>query len=119
MLFKWNGNRQISQSTTQESETLTVYPWAFLFVVKVLPNLRSKHKVSRIFVCDFEKRNAQNPFKAMKNKYIAQDRIAMRIADRYGMTREYKIARRHNLTPLEALEDWDLIMPEERDLFKN
>ena len=51
--------------------------------------------------------------------YIAQDRIAMRIADRYGMTREYKIARRHHLTPLEALEDWDLIMPEERELFKN
>lgn len=55
----------------------------------------------------------------MKNKYIAQDRIAMRIAYRYGMTQEYKIARRHHLTPLEALEDWDLIMPEERDLFKN
>lgn len=56
---------------------------------------------------------------AMKNKYVAQDRIAMRIADRYGMTREYKIARRHHLTPLEALEDWDLITPEERELFKN
>ena len=55
----------------------------------------------------------------MKNKYIAQDRIAMRIADRYGMTREYKIARRHHLTPLEALEDWDLIKLEERELFKN
>jgi len=55
----------------------------------------------------------------MKNKYITQDRIAMRIADRYGMTREYKIARRHHLTPLEALEDWDLIMPEERELFEN
>ena len=55
----------------------------------------------------------------MKNKYITQDRIAMRIADRYGMTQEYKIARHHHLTPLEALEDWDLIMPEERDLFEN
>ena len=52
-----------------------------------------------------------------KNKYLAQDRIAMRIADRYGMTREYKMARRNGLTPLEALEDWDLIRLEERGRF--
>jgi hypothetical protein len=52
-----------------------------------------------------------------RNKYLPQDRIAMRIADRYGMTREYKTARRNGLTPLEALEDWDLILPEERELF--
>ena len=41
----------------------------------------------------------------------------MRIADRHSMTYEYKMARRHRLTPLEALEDWDLILPEERDAF--
>ncbi|MCR5044629.1 MAG: hypothetical protein K6A93_10950 [Bacteroidaceae bacterium] len=43
----------------------------------------------------------------------ARDRIAMRIAARYGMTEDYKMARRHNLNPLEALEDWDLISSEE------
>lgn len=53
-----------------------------------------------------------------RNKYIAQDRIAMRIAARYGMTKEYKTARRNRLTPLEALEDWDLLLPEERALFE-
>lgn len=52
-----------------------------------------------------------------KNKNNSQDRIAMRIADRYGMTREYKMARRNGLSPIEALEDWDMILPEERKLF--
>ena len=49
--------------------------------------------------------------------FFHQDRIAMRIADRHGMTYEYKTARRHHLTPLEALEDWDLILPEDREKF--
>ena len=53
-----------------------------------------------------------------RNLYIAQDRIAMRIAARYGMTYDYKTARRNGLNPLEALEDWDLIRPEERCLFE-
>lgn len=53
----------------------------------------------------------------MKNKYFAQDRIALRIASQYGMAQEYKMARRQNLRPLEALEDFDLIQPEERELF--
>ena len=52
-----------------------------------------------------------------KNKRLLQDRIAMRIADRYGLTREYKMARRIGLNPIEALEDWDMILPEERELF--
>jgi hypothetical protein len=46
-----------------------------------------------------------------------QARIAMQIAARYGMTKEYKTARRKNLRPLEALEDWDLVKEEERELF--
>lgn len=46
-----------------------------------------------------------------------QDRIALGIASRYGMAQEYKMARRQNLRPLEALEDWDLVKEEERDLF--
>lgn len=55
----------------------------------------------------------------MKNKYFTQDRIALRIAARSGMTQEYKDARRHNMRPLEALEDWDLVNEEERELFYN
>ena len=43
-----------------------------------------------------------------KNPYFREDREAMRIADRYGLTEEYKTARRHRLTPREALEDWDI-----------
>lgn len=50
--------------------------------------------------------------KRRRNKYFHQDRIAMRIADRYGMTYDYKEARHHHLTPLEALEDWDLLTEE-------
>lgn len=46
----------------------------------------------------------------------AQDRIAMQIAARHGMTQEYKTARRHNMRPLEALEDWDLVNEEERNV---
>ena len=52
-----------------------------------------------------------------RNDYYHYDRIAMRIADRMGMTCEYKTARRHHLTPIEALEDWDLMMPEDYELF--
>ena len=52
-----------------------------------------------------------------KNKRLLQDRIAMRIADRYGLTREYMMARRNGLNPIEALEEWDMILPEERELF--
>ena len=52
-----------------------------------------------------------------KNKYFTQDRIALRIAARSGMTQEYKDARRHNMRPLEALEDWDLVNEEERKMF--
>ena len=43
-----------------------------------------------------------------KNKHFADDRIAMRLAARHGLTYEYKLARRQGLTPQEALEDWDL-----------
>ena len=46
---------------------------------------------------------------AKKSKYFKEDREAMRIADSHGLTYEYKLAHRYNLTPQEALEDWDLI----------
>ena len=55
----------------------------------------------------------------MKNKYFIQDRIALRIAARSGMIQEYKMARRQNLRPLEALEDFDLVKEEERKLFND
>jgi hypothetical protein len=41
------------------------------------------------------------------------------IAARYGMTTKYKEARRHNLRPLQALEDWDLIHENDRELFRD
>ena len=54
-----------------------------------------------------------------KNKFYHQDRIAMRIASRSGLTYEYKLARRHRLSPIEALEDWDMMKPEDYNLFQN
>ena len=41
----------------------------------------------------------------------------MRIAARYGLTREYLTARSQGLTPIEALEDWDMLRPEDYELF--
>ena len=52
-----------------------------------------------------------------RNNFFPQDRIAMRIAARHGMTYEYKLARRKRLDPIEALEDWDLMTPEDYALF--
>ena len=45
------------------------------------------------------------------------DRRAKAIAARYGLSAEYRAARRNGLTPIEALEDWDMLKPEERALF--
>ena len=50
----------------------------------------------------------RNPFHR-KNRYPHQDRITMRIADRYDKVESYKTARRKGYTPVEALEDWDLL----------
>ena len=50
-------------------------------------------------------------------RVTSQDRLALQIAAKYGMTKEYKTARRQNMRPLEALEDWDLVREEERKLF--
>lgn len=51
-------------------------------------------------------------------KRIKQDRIAREIAAKYNMVDDYRAARRYGLTPLEALEEFDLIKPEERALFE-
>ena len=52
-----------------------------------------------------------------RNKFFPQDRIAMRIAARKGKTYEYKLARRNHFDPIEALEDRDLMTPEDYALF--
>lgn len=51
MLFFVNGNRQISTLSTRERENVHGIRELFLFVLRVLPNLRLDKKVSRIF-CD-------------------------------------------------------------------
>lgn len=53
-----------------------------------------------------------------KDKFYHQDRIAMRIAARFGLISEYKMARRRQLTPIEALEDWDMMKPEDYKMFE-
>ena len=42
---------------------------------------------------------------------------ALKIAASYGMTEEYLAARSHGLSPVEALEEWDLMKPEDYKLF--
>lgn len=37
------------------------------------------------------------------------DAQAMIIADKYGMRKQYLEARKFGLSPLEALEDWDMV----------
>ena len=59
----------------------------------------------------------RNPFH-IKNRYFHEDRIAIRLAARFGLTYEYKLARRHRLSPIEALEDWDMLSPEDYKLFE-
>lgn len=54
---------------------------------------------------------------AKRSKYFAEDRRAMRMADEYGLVRDYKFTRRRGYTPLESLEEWDLIWPEDRKYF--
>lgn len=52
-------------------------------------------------------------------RVTSHDRLAMQIAARSGLTQEYKDARRQNMRPLEALEDWDLVSEKERELFRD
>ena len=53
-----------------------------------------------------------------KRRSFREDLRAMRIADRYGLVEEYKTARRHGRRPLEALEEWDMLRPEDYALFE-
>ena len=56
--------------------------------------------------------------KQKQGSFYHQDRIAMRLAARFGLTCEYKQARRHRLTPVAALEEWDMLCPEDYKLFE-
>ena len=58
-----------------------------------------------------------NPLKKYRQRK-EQDRIALGIAERYGMRQQYFEARKHGLSPLEALEDWDLVTEEEKKKFE-
>ncbi len=58
-----------------------------------------------------------NPLKKYRQRK-EQDRIALGIAKRYGMRQQYLEARKHGLSPLEALEDWDLVTEEDRKKFE-
>ena len=118
MLFNYSEMWKFQCSTVKGKKRSRKYRELSVGTIGI-PQPRSRQGLTVVFCDSLKGEMLKTLSKAMKNKYIAQDRIAMRIADRYGMTREYKIARRHHLTPLEALEDWDLIMPEERELFKN
>ena len=46
-----------------------------------------------------------------------QDRIAREIAASHNMLADYLAARQEGLSPIEALEEWDLIKPEDYSLF--
>ena len=48
-----------------------------------------------------------------RRRHFALDRRAMRIADKYGLCKTYKEARRKGLSPQDALEDWDMFLDEE------
>jgi len=44
--------------------------------------------------------------------YRKQDRVAAEIAARYNMSRAYKMARNFGLTPMESLDENDLLTEE-------
>jgi len=42
----------------------------------------------------------------------------MQLTSRRSFTSEYMAARSHGLSPIEALEDWDMMTPEDYKLFE-
>lgn len=51
-------------------------------------------------------------------KCCKREKIARRIAEKHGLLEEYKIARGNGCSPIEALEEWDLLQPEDYKLFE-
>lgn len=49
--------------------------------------------------------------------YRDEETLALNIAERLGMRELYETARAYANTPLEALEEWDLVTLEERAMF--
>ena len=45
------------------------------------------------------------------------ERLARQIAAQHGMLDDYRAARRSGLSPIQALEEWDLLRPEDRQMF--
>lgn len=52
------------------------------------------------------------------HKRSKQEQIARQIAAKYGLTEQYEAARRNGLSPLEALEKFDMVTDEDRKLFE-
>lgn len=50
-------------------------------------------------------------------QYRDEEALALSIAERLGMKDVYLAARPYTRTPLEALEDYDMVTEEERELF--
>ena len=51
-------------------------------------------------------------------QYHDEEALALSIAERRGMKDVYLAARPYTRTPLEALEDYDMVTAEERRLFE-
>ena len=47
-----------------------------------------------------------------RNKHHSEDRIALQIAEQYGVGEGYIRSRKQGMSPREALEDWDLDVSE-------
>jgi hypothetical protein len=45
------------------------------------------------------------------------ERLARQIVAQHGMLNDYRAARRSGLSPIQALEEWDLLRPEDRQMF--
>ena len=46
-----------------------------------------------------------------------QERLARQIAAQNSMLDDYRAARRSGLSPIQALEEWDLLSHEDRQMF--
>lgn len=51
--------------------------------------------------------------------YRDEETLALNIAERRGMKDVYLAARPYTRTPLEALEDYDMVTEEEREMFED
>lgn len=50
-------------------------------------------------------------------RYRRHERLARQIAAQHGMLDDYRAARRSGLSPIQALEEWDLLSHEDRQMF--